>query len=254
LIIINRQQVAEPFFLCRTRYMNRSSVLEAWTGNTKCQHCNIRKLVLFADLNQQDFDLIHQPIDDINFDCGENIYQTTDSPLFVYTIRSGLVKLVHELANGSCRIVRILRQGDVAGMEALNGTDYLQNAVTLQPTYVCRIPVVEIERLNRESPRLTRQLTSRWQKAISDADTWLAELTTGVSKRRVANLLLYLDDNKDTKYCYLPSREDIGALLAITTETASRIIAEFGRNGWISVDGNNASIDRAALEKIALID
>ncbi len=234
--------------------MNRLAVLKAWTGHEKCQHCNIRKLVLFADLNQQDFDLIHQPIDDLDFDCGEKIYQTTDSPLFVYTIRSGLVKLVHELANGSYRIVRILRQGDVAGMEALNGTAYLQNAVALLPTSVCRIPVVEIERLNRESPRLSKQLTSRWQKAVSDADTWLAELTTGVSKRRVASLLLYLEDNKDSDYCYLPSREDIGALLAITTETASRIIAEFGRNGWVNVDGNNARIDRAALEKIVLSD
>ncbi|MEE9345754.1 MAG: Crp/Fnr family transcriptional regulator [Methylococcales bacterium] len=234
--------------------MNRSSVVEAWTGNSKCQHCNIRKLVLFADLNQQDFDLIHQPIDDLDFDCGEKIYQTTDSPLFVYTIRSGLVKLVHELANGSYRIVRILRQGDVAGMEALNGTAYLQNAVALQPTSICRIPVAEIERLNRESPRLSKQLTSRWQKAVSDADTWLAELTTGVSKRRVASLLLYLENNKDTENCYIPSREDIGAVLSITTETASRIIAEFGRSGWINVDGNSARVDKAALEKIVLSD
>jgi len=234
--------------------MNRSAVLEAWTGNTKCQNCNIRKLALFADLNQQDFDLIHQPIDDLDYDCGEIIYKMTDSPLYVYTIRSGLVKLVHDLANGSYRIVRILRQGDVVGIEALNGTAYLQNAIALLPTSVCRIPAAEIERLNRESPRLSKQLTARWHKAISDADTWLAELTAGVSKRRVASLLLYLDDNKDADYCYIPSREDIGALLAITTETASRIIAEFGRNGWITVDGNKAHIDRVALEKIVQSD
>jgi CRP-like cAMP-binding protein len=230
--------------------MNKSSVIEAWTGHSKCQHCNIRKLALFADLHQQDFDLIHQPIDDFDFDRGETIYTMMDSPLYVYTIRSGLVKLVHDLANGSYRIVRILRQGDVVGIEALNGTAYLQNAIALLPTSVCRIPVTEIERLNLESPRLSKQLTSRWHKAISDADTWLSELTTGVSKQRVASLLLYLDDNKDTECCYIPSREDIGALLAITTETASRIIAEFGRNGWINVDGNSVSVDRLALEKI----
>ncbi len=232
--------------------MNRSAVLEAWTGHPKCQHCNVRKLALFADLNQQDFDLIHQPIEDQEYKHGESIYTMTDSPLFVYTIRSGLVKLVHDLANGSYRIVRILRQGDVAGIEALNGTAYLQNAIALLPTSVCRIPVSEIQRLNNESPRLSKQLTARWYKAISDADTWLSELTAGTSKHRVASLLLYLDDNKHSEACYIPSREDIGAILAITTETSSRIIAEFRRNGWIDVNGNTAKIDNVALKKILL--
>ncbi|HFD12134.1 MAG TPA: Crp/Fnr family transcriptional regulator [Crenotrichaceae bacterium] len=232
--------------------MNRIAVLEAWTGNARCLHCNIRKLALFADLNQEDFDLIHEPIDDMDFDAGETIYTMTDSPSYVYTIRSGLVKLVHDLANGSYRIVRILRQGDVAGIEALNGKAYLQNAVPLLPTAVCRIPRAEIERLNDQSPRLTKQLTERWYKAISDADTWLSELTTGTSRRRVASFLLYLDDNKHSDECYIPSREDIGAVLAITTETSSRIIAEFRRNGWITVNGNTARINRTALQKILL--
>ncbi len=234
--------------------MNKTAVVEAWEGHEKCQHCNVRKLALFADLKQQDFDLIHQPIDDLDFDSGDYIYHMTDSPVFVYTIRSGLVKLVHELANGTYRIVRILRRGDIVGIEALNGTTYLQDAIALLPTSVCRIPVAEIERLNHESPRLSKQLTARWHKAISDADTWLAELNTGVSKRRVASFLLYLDDNKDSDYCYLPSREDIGAVLSITTETASRLIAEFGRNGWVNVDGSNASVNRIALEAIVLND
>ncbi len=64
-------------------------------GHEKYQFYNIRKQVLFPDLNQQNFDLTHEPINDIDFGCGENIYKTSDSSLFVYTIRSGLVKFVH---------------------------------------------------------------------------------------------------------------------------------------------------------------
>lgn len=238
--------------------MNKSAALEAWTGLAKCMNCNVRKLALFADLTQQDFNLIHQPIDELDFKAGETIYKMADSPHYVYSIRSGLIKLVHDLPNGSYRIVRILRQGDLAGLEALNGTVYLQNAITLLPTSVCGIPREEIERLNSQSPRLCKQLTARWHQAISDADTWLAQLTTGTSRRRVASFLLYLDDYKyldqikHAEICYIPSREDIGAVLAITTETASRIIAEFRRKGWISVDGNTAKINRAALQRILL--
>ncbi|MCH9698097.1 MAG: Crp/Fnr family transcriptional regulator [Gammaproteobacteria bacterium] len=232
--------------------MNKSAVLQAWQGHSKCLHCNVRKLALFADLNQNDFDLIHQPITEFDYDAGEVIYAMTDTPDYVYTIRSGLVKLVHDLANGTYRIVRILKQGDVAGIEALNGTAYLQNAVTLLPTSVCRIPVTEIERLNRESPRITKQLTARWYQAVSDADIWLSELTSGHSRRRIASFLLHLDDNKQAEQFYIPTREDIGAILGITTETASRIIAEFRRNGWISIDGSKANINRSFLQELVL--
>ncbi len=230
--------------------IDRSTIQNVTTRHAKCLQCNIRKITLFADLKRQDFKLIHQAIDHIDFDGGENIYKVTDSPLFVYTIRSGMVKLVHDFANGSYRIVRILRQGDVAGMEALNGSVYLQNAIALLPTSVCRIPVGEIERLNNNSSRLSKQLTARWQQTVSDANTWLVQLMTGTSRQRVASFLLYLDDHKESA-CYIPSREDIGAVLAITPETSSRIIAEFRRNSWIKVDGKNASIDRTTLEKIA---
>jgi len=238
--------------------MNKLAALEAWAGHLKCMNCSVRKLSLFADLNQQDFDLIHQPIDELDYDTGETIYQMTDSPTYVYTIRSGLVKLVHDLPNGTYRIVRIVRQGDIAGIEALNGTAYLQDAITLLPTSVCRIPREEIERLNNKSPRLCKQLTARWHQAISDADTWLSELNTGTSRRRVSSFLLYLDENKHLDHkkhseaCYIPSREDIGAVLAITTETSSRIIAEFRRKNWITVNGNTAIINRAALQSVLL--
>lgn len=232
--------------------MNKSAVLKAWQGHSKCLHCNVRKFALFADLNQKDFDLIHQPITEFDYDASEVIYFMTDTPDYVYTIRSGLVKLVHDLANGTYRIVRILKQGDVAGIEALNGTAYLQNAVTLLPTSVCRIPVTEIERLNRESPRMTKQLTARWYQAVSDADIWLSELTSGHSRRRIASFLLHLDDTKHAEQFYIPTREDIGAILGITTETASRIIAEFRRNGWINIEGSKASISRTPLQELVL--
>ncbi len=42
---------------------------------------------------------------------------------------------------------------------------------------------------------------------------------------------------------FLPSREDMGAILAITTETVSRIIAEFKRLGYLHALQHNALID-----------
>ncbi len=231
--------------------MKSEQIHTAWDGNEKCLNCGIRHLVLFADLNQDDFNLIHSPINDYDITVGETLYQETTPPQFIYTIRSGLVKLVHYLPNGNYRIVRLLQQGDVGGMEALNETPYMHHAIALEKTEICRIPVVEIETLSQKSPRLYKQLTARWKKVLSDADMFLGDLNAGSAKKRVANLLLYLSRSKSNENeSFLLSREDMGALLGITTETASRITAEFKREGVIQLLKHKVVIDRQTLQDI----
>jgi CRP-like cAMP-binding protein len=230
--------------------MKSIAINQAWNGAEKCQQCRIRELVLFADLQRDDFDLLHKPIIDYIVQTGETLYQEKQAPKFVYTIRSGMIKLVRYLPNGNYRIVRLLQKGDLAGIEALNGSAYLHHAIVLQNTSVCQIPIEDIENLNQNSPHLYKQLTARWQKVQNDADIWLAEFTVGHSKKRMANLLSYLTTSNTNDCFYLPGREDIGALLAITTETASRIIAEFKRLGILQALSHDARIDKKKLEQM----
>lgn len=41
-----------------------------WSGTSDCRHCAIRDMVLFADLDERDFGMIHAPIDDMAFSRG----------------------------------------------------------------------------------------------------------------------------------------------------------------------------------------
>jgi CRP-like cAMP-binding protein len=230
--------------------MKPLAIKQAWNGAEMCKQCPVRELVLFADLEQDDFNLLHLPIDDFDIQTGETLYNENDGAKYVYTIRSGMIKLVRYLSNGNYRIVRLLHQGDLAGIEALNGSTYLHHAIALKNTAVCRIPIEDIEQLNNKTPHLYKQLTARWQKVQSDADIWLAELTVGSSKKRVANLLLYLESKSLDNIVFLPARDDIGALLAITTETSSRITAEFKRLGYVKKIDRGVLIDRPSLENI----
>lgn len=216
----------------------------------KCQHCSIRQLVLFADLCPEDFDLLQLPIENIKLQTGDVLYKEKQAAKYVYTIRSGLLKQVRYLADGSYRVVRLLQQGDLAGIEALAGSSYMHHTIILQDATVCQIPIEKIEQLNENTSHLYKQLTARWKKIQSDADLWLTEFTVGSSKKRVAKLLIYLSTQNNHDSFYLPSREDIGALLAITTETASRIIAEFKRQGGVQTQRHYAKIDIAKLKQL----
>ena len=232
--------------------MEDLEIERVWVGPPQCENCGVRHLVLFADLKHEDFDLIHKPINEMKFDSNSTIYNVGDNPEFVYTLREGMVKLVQYADDGGQRIVRLLKQGDVIGLEATVGESYQHQAITLEPVEVCRIPVTVIDKLSRETPRLHQQLLSRWHKALNTADSWLTQLSTGSAQVRVARLLVRLAECHHETTFFLPSREDIGAMLGITTETASRTIADFKRNGHIQdVGARKVQIDLDALNLAA---
>ena len=232
--------------------MKTAEIESAWSGAPECRNCGIRHLVLFADLEHEDFQLIHEPISKKRFEHGEFLYRAGDSISSVFTVREGEIKLVQLSPGGGQRIVRILHRGDLAGIERIVGQQANHDAVALSPVEVCEIPMAIVDRLSRETPRLHAQLMKRWGEALNIADSWLTDLSTGPAKSRVARLLIWLNENSLSEDFYLPSREDIGAMLGITTETASRMTAEFRREGLlVLVDSHRATADTVGLAPIA---
>lgn len=231
--------------------MKERAIKEAWSGVAACDQCSIRHLALFADLEESDFDFIHQPILEVSKASGDMLYNQSDEGEYLYTVRSGVIKLSQYLPDGSQRIVRLLRTGDVAGLEVLITPGYEHFATVLREAQLCKIPRDVVQRLNEQTPRLHKQLLSRWHEAVQRADEWLTSLSTGNSRSRVARLLVGLSD-EETNLCQLFSREDIGAMIGITTETTSRIIAEFKRDGILVTLGQNSfRADLGRLKNIA---
>lgn len=239
---INRRDI-----LVKTNTSNTSCTVQA-----ECRGCGIREVALFADLREEDFSLVHLPIDEIFYEPGRTVYEVGDEGVALYTMRNGLVKLVTYLPDGSQRIVRLLRQGDTLGLEVLLDKTYEHAAIVLRPTLTCRIPREVVKRLSLETPRLHHQLMLRWHQSVARADEWLTALSTGTARARVARLLLQILEEEAGPDCNLFTREDVGAMLGVTTETASRIIAEFRRSGIIAQsDGKRIRCDEEALRRIA---
>ncbi len=219
-------------------------------GPVDCLSCAIRSSVLFAGLVHEDGDAIVRPIGNLTVGPGEALYRAGTPAECLFTVRSGLVKLVQYLPDGRQRIVRLLRDTDVAGLEALLEEPFQHDAIALRATQVCRIPLDVVRGLEARNPSIRKELMARWQKALVEADAWLTQLSTGSARARMARLLLRLADSGDR--CGLFSREDMGAMLGITTETASRIIAEFKRSGVITGgEGDDVRCDMPALHRLA---
>jgi CRP-like cAMP-binding protein len=203
----------------------------AWRGTSDCRNCGIRDMVLFADLNEQDFNLIHAPIDDLVYQLGHPLYGESDKAIGVFTLRKGLVKLVRVTADGRERVVRVLFPGDVVGLEALATGHFDSQAVALSEVSVCRIPLDVIHQLGANSPRLHRKLMEKWQSALKQADDWLAELNFGSARQRVLHFIHKMHEVADDGTATLFGRDDMGAMMDLKLETVSREVTALVRAG-----------------------
>jgi CRP/FNR family transcriptional regulator, anaerobic regulatory protein len=207
---------------------------QLWEGRADCAHCAIRNDVLFADIPEEDLDHLVSPIRNLNYAANTVLYHAGEKNEAVYTIRQGLIKLVQHLPNGSARTVRLLGQNDVVGLEGLLAEPYHHTAIALQDVKLCKIPIAVIVALEKNHPELSHQLMLHWQRNVDLADQFITEFSTGTAESRIARLLLSLG-SPSNGYCFNHiGREDIAAILGITTETASRIMADLKRRNIIN--------------------
>ena len=219
-----------------------------------CATCGMRDQSLFANLNSEDFRLINQPIHDLVAEPHTTLFAEGSQGEYVFTVRKGLVKLVRYQSDGSQRIIRLIGPGDIAGLETTANASYDSTAIAVTEIHACRIPLGVIQRLENESPRLHQQLVRKWHEALKTADDFIADLASGNARQRLARLLLRLVGSDVTSQLMLPPREDVGAMLGITTETASRAVAAFRREGLLEGldrQGRHFRIDAERLGVVA---
>jgi CRP-like cAMP-binding protein len=230
--------------------MKTIEIKSAWQGNSDCNACSIRSSVLFAELNEEDFSKIHEPIDDLRFEANSGIYTQGDVAEYVYTLRDGYIKLLHINSDGSGRIVRLVVPGDLFGMEALLGDVYSHSAAALSNIHLCRIPKKIITSLGEESPRLHRQIVKKWGEALTQSESWFSEINTGRIEVRLARFFLRVAKiSGDMAVAPLFKREDMGLMMDVKFETISGALASMADQGIIS-NVSRLSVQIPSIEKL----
>lgn len=216
-----------------------------------CAACEVRSQALFGALDDEGLDRIHTRIASLGVAPDEPIYGRGDAGAAVFTVRAGIVRFERSTEQGERRIVRLAGRGDLIGQEALLQRPYADEAIACTPVQLCRIPRHLVDELAAAQGSLPRELMLRWQQALDAAESWVAELSTGPARRRLLRLLQRLADLAEPgQPVWLPRREEIGAMLDITVETASRMISRLRREGVLELGAvRSARVDRAALER-----
>lgn len=207
-----------------------------------CAACELRSAALFGALDAEGLDRIHTDIASLALAPGRPVYGRGDRGAVVYTVRTGVVRFERFTERGDRRIVRLAGPGDLIGQEALLQRAYQDEAVACTSVQLCQIPLALIDDLGQAQPALQRELMLRWQGALDASEAWVADLSTGPARRRVLRLLLKLADYADADgVIWLPRRDEMGAMLDMTLETASRLISRLKREGVIERVGVRAT-------------
>lgn len=221
-----------------------------------CAACEVRSTALFGVLDDAGLDRIHTQIATLTLVPDTTIYGRGTAGLAVFTIREGLVRFERSSEHGDRRIVRIAGRGDLIGQEALLQRLYADDAVACTEVHLCRIPRALVDQLAQGRDALPRELMLRWQRALDAAEAWVSELSTGPARRRLLHLLQRLGNHAGPDNAiWLPRREEIGAMLDMTVETASRLVSALRREGVLTLTpGRSALLDRAALRRALLAE
>lgn len=240
--------------------MRYVKIRSEWLGHSDCETCPVRADALFGEVPPERMAPWRNQLDELAFPRNSVIFHQGARAEDVFTLREGAIKLVRHLTDGSQRIVRVLKPGDLAGLEGLVATAYAHTAITLAPVVACRFPLGLIERLHAGQEGLQRRVLEKYQRALSETEAWLSELAAGSApaRVRVARLFLRLglpqEAGDDGHRVLRVGPADIGDMLGVTVETASRVVAAMRREGVLGETGRNAPhyrADLAALRRIA---
>jgi CRP/FNR family transcriptional regulator, anaerobic regulatory protein len=226
----------------------------AWKGVADCQNCAVRDMMLFASLTQSDFDNIHSPIDVLAYKRGQSVFFEGAKAGYLYSIRSGRVKLLKTTLDGHARIVAVLNPGDVFGLESLVSDGCANEAVAIESVHVCRIPKSVIKQLSDRSPSLYTAIMERWHQALTDSSNLLSGMSYGSARKRVVNMILKMRLKQDPTQTCLLSRQDMGSLADLKLETVSRVVASLVRDGCLTPLDKVGRLYRIDNEQLLLTD
>jgi CRP/FNR family transcriptional regulator len=165
----------------------------------------------------------------------------------IYIIAEGMVKLLSYLPNGKARIIRLHGSGSVLGLTGMFENMYKHKAVAVHEVVLLKIATGSLKQLKQQYPEKYLSIIEKMYENLNIADAWITQFSTGSIKARVARLitfLSYLETETTPDIVELLTCEEMASVLGVTTESVSRVLAEFKRQQILQRVGKAGEIYR----------
>ena len=246
------------------RLMPGESVFAPATDNElcspiTCKDCGIYGLC--SEVNGPDMDLSLPETIVRNrrlFERGELLFRTDEPVRTIYAVRSGSIKTYVLTKNGRMQITGFHIAGELLGLGAIAARYFTTEAMALETTMVCEVPLEVLEIYSKQIPTIRQQMLKILSREILDNQEMMLLLGKKSADERLATLLLSLSERfrrrnySATEFNLSMSRSDIGNYLGIAEETVSRVFTRFQSEGLLATKQRQVQLlDLERLNNIA---
>lgn len=224
--------------------------------HSRCENCIIRQMNSFKALKKEELKQMADNKKTKTIKKGEIIFKEGERLGGVFCVRNGISKLSKMSDNGRDQIVKIVTKGEVLGHRSVISSEATNlSAVALEDMEVCFIPKSHIEEPLQTNPVFTNAVLKHMAQELKFADDIIVNMAQKSVRQRLAEVLLYLEENfgidKDG-YLYLQlSRADIADVVGTATELLIRTLTKLKKEGLVVTAGKRIQIlDKKALLQI----
>ncbi|OGS70439.1 MAG: Crp/Fnr family transcriptional regulator [Flavobacteria bacterium RIFCSPLOWO2_12_FULL_31_7] len=213
----------------------------------KCEQCIVREFSALKALNKDELIRIADCKTSYVVKKGETIFDEGDSLNGIYCIKDGVCKLSKLSDNGKDQIVKLVKKGELLGQRSLISEESTNlSAIAIEDMQVCFIPKQEILQFFNENNQFSLNMMKSVCGDLKDADDNMVNLAQKTVKQRLAETLLKLESdfgsNDDGSLKLQLSRDEIAGMIGTATESCIRLLSEFNKEGWISLQGKKITI------------
>lgn len=219
----------------------------------------LKQLPFFSGLTQSDIRAINQQFHEHGYLPGETIYHSGDRAANLYVVAAGKVKLLRHTLSGQDVLLEILAPGDFFGSMTTASNEILLDTAQAQ-TAACVLAITseQFRELLRQYAGVAVAVLDITAARLQEAQESVRQLSAYPVEQRLAVTLLKLVDklgepNEVGLLIQMPlSREDLAQMIGSTTETVSRTLSQFQKEGLIQSGRQWVAVsDRSRLEEIA---
>jgi len=225
--------------------------------HSRCENCIIRQMNSLKALRKEELKRMSDTKESRIIKKGESIFEEGERLKGVFCVRSGVSKLSKLSDNGRDQIVKLASKGEVLGQRSVI-TDEQTNlsAIALEDMEVCFIPKITITDPLSENVHFTKAILNQMAQDLKYADDTIVNMAQKSVRQRLAEVLIYLEDNYGkTEDDYLKlqlTRADIADIIGTATELLIRTLTKFKKEGLVETSGKKIKLaDRATLKNIA---
>lgn len=227
--------------------------------NASCGTCNLRRICMPVEIQDSDAKALFDSLvaHHVRLRKGDVLFRAGDRFAGLYAIRFGSCKTVSTTDDGSEQVSGYHLQGEILGVEGFGNDAHTCNAIALEDSEVCVLPVARIEKLAHEAPAFQRRMYKLLSGAIVRERTVTLMVSTMRAEQRLASFLLDLSNRYQARgysaseFVLRMTREEIGSHLGLKLETVSRLLSRFADERLIDVSGRVIRLlDRLALSQL----